>query len=76
MGRLFSKAKRTHSEHFESSSSAINDAVKLFSQLGRALLDAKETGTDVLDAVATVITWDQIGPGVVLTQECRDKRCY
>jgi len=42
LGTLFSKAKRVHSDRFQQSGKAINDKVRLYSRIGRALLDAKQ----------------------------------
>jgi hypothetical protein len=39
-GRLFNKAKRNHAERFQKSGKAINDKVRLYSRIGRVLLDA------------------------------------
>ena len=58
MGTLFSKAKRTHSEHFQQSGKAINDKVRLYSRIGRALLDAKHSGRDPFAAIEAIIPWE------------------
>ena len=41
MASLFSKAKRHHADRFQESGKAINDKVRLYSRIGRALIDAK-----------------------------------
>ena len=43
---MFSKAKRNHADRFQQSGKAINDKVRLYSRIGRALLDAKQSGGD------------------------------
>ena len=58
MGTLFSKAKRDHAEHFHQSGKAINDKVRLLSRIGRALLDAKQSGSDPFAAIEAIIPWD------------------
>lgn len=58
MGSLFSKAKRTHADRFQESGKAINDKVRLYSRIGRALLEAKESGGDPFAAIEEVIPWD------------------
>jgi len=58
MGTLFSKAKRHHSERFQQSGKAINDKVRLYSRIGRALLDAKQTGGDPFAAIEAIIPWE------------------
>ena len=57
LGAVFSKAKRTHAEQFQNSGKAISDKVRLYSQIGRALLAAKESGSDPFAAVEKVISW-------------------
>ena len=58
MGTLFSKAKRNHAERFQESGKAINNKVRLYSRIGRALLDAKQSGSDPFAAIEAVIPWD------------------
>jgi len=58
MGTLFSKAKRNHADRFQQSGKAINDKVRLYSRIGRALLDAKQSGDDSFDAIEAIIPWD------------------
>jgi hypothetical protein len=60
-GAVFSKAKRTHSERFQDSGKAISDKVRLYSRIGRALMSAKESGTDPFVALEAVIPWDAFG---------------
>lgn len=58
MGALFSKAKRNHADCFQQSGKAINDKVRLYSRIGRALLDAKQSGSDRFAAIEAIIPWD------------------
>ena len=58
MGALFSKAKRNHAERFQHSGKQINDKVRLYMRIGRALLDAKDSGSDPFQAVEAIIPWD------------------
>ena len=51
MGTLFSKAKRNHGDRFHQSGKAINDKVRLYSRIGRALLNAKQSGGDPFEAI-------------------------
>ncbi len=48
MGQLFSVAKRKHQEQFHASGKAINAKVRLYGQIGQALLEAKRSGGDAL----------------------------
>jgi len=58
MGTLFSRAKRNHADRFQESGKAINDKVRLYSRIGRALLDAKQSGGDPFAAIEAIIPWD------------------
>lgn len=58
MGSLFSKAKRNHADRFQKSGKAINDKVRLYSRIGRALLNAKQSGGDAFAAIEAIIPWD------------------
>lgn len=58
MGTLFSKAKRNHADRFQQSGKAINDKVRLYSRIGRALLDAKQSGSDPFTAIEAIIPWN------------------
>ncbi len=58
MGSLFSKAKRHHADRFQQSGKAINDKVRLYSRIGRALLDSKEAGSDPFAAIEAIIPWE------------------
>ena len=44
--KLFSGAKHKHQQQFQKQGKAINDKVRLYSRIGRALLEAKESGSD------------------------------
>lgn len=56
--KLFSTAKNKHQQQFQSQGKAINDKVRLYSQVGRALLTAKQAGADPYVAIETVIPWN------------------
>ena len=58
LARLFSTAKHKHQEQFHQQGKAINDKVRLYSKIGHALLDAKQSGCDPYAAIEAVIPWD------------------
>lgn len=58
MGALFSKAKRNHADRFQQSGKAINDKVRLYSRIGRALMEVKQPGGDPFAAIKAIIPWD------------------
>lgn len=55
--KLFSTAKNKHQQQFQSQGKAINDKVRLYSRIGRALLEAKQAGTDPYAAIEAVLPW-------------------
>ncbi len=58
MGNLFNKAKNKHAEKFQKSGKAINEKIRLYYQIGQALLDAKINGTNPFEAVEAIIPWN------------------
>lgn len=55
--RIFSVAKNKHEEQFHDQGKAINDKVRLYAQIGHALVKAKTHGTDPYAAIESVIPW-------------------
>ena len=64
MASLFSKAKRKHSDRFQQSGKTINDKVRLYWRIGRALVDAKQSGNDPFVAIEAIIPWDAFAESV------------
>lgn len=64
MSSLFSKARRNHTERFQQSGKAINDKVRLLSRIGRALLEAKQSGGDPFAAIEAIIPWDAFSESI------------
>ena len=64
MGALFSKAKRNHAERFQQSGKSINDKVRLYLRIGRALLEAKQSGSDPFAAIESIIPWDAFSASI------------
>jgi TnpA family transposase len=58
LGTLFNRAKRTHAEHFQDTGQAISDKVRLFYQIGQALLAARQSGQDPFAAIEAIMPWD------------------
>ncbi len=61
---LFSGAKHKHQQQFQKQGKAINDKVRLYSGIGRALLEAKESGSDPYAAIEAVIPRDEFTESV------------
>lgn len=55
IGKLFSEAKRKHTETFHDQGKAINEKVKLYAHVGHALIDARQSGTDPFAAIEAVV---------------------
>jgi hypothetical protein len=55
IGLYFKKAERKHLEAFQEVARAINEKVNLYAQIGRALIAAREAGTDAYQAIEAVL---------------------
>jgi hypothetical protein len=58
VGRMFNEAKRKHEQSFAESGKAINEKVRLYVQVGHALIDARQKGLDPYEAIEAVVAWD------------------
>lgn len=57
MVKLFSTAKNKHQQQFQKQGKAINDKVRMYSKIGHALLNAKQSGDDPYAAIEAIIPW-------------------
>jgi len=62
--KLFANAKNKHQEQFQTQGKAINDQVRLYSKVGKALLEAKHLGSDPYAAIEAVIPWEDFEQSV------------
>ncbi len=69
MGSVFSKAKRNHADQFQQSGKAINDKVRLYSRIGRALLDAKQSGGDPFAAIEAILSWEVFSQSIAEAEQ-------
>jgi len=58
MGKMFNNAKNKHEQQFQNQGKEINNKVRLYSQIGHALLEAKQSGEDPFAAIEAIIPWD------------------
>lgn len=65
MASLFSKAKRNYAARFQDSGRAINDTVRLYSRIGRALLEARRSGSDPFAAIDAIIPWNEFAESIL-----------
>ncbi len=69
LGRIFNAAKQRHQQQFQEAGKAINDKVRLYSKIGRALLEARQSGTDAFAAIESVIPWEAFVASVTEAQK-------
>ncbi|MDQ5853037.1 MAG: Tn3 family transposase [Chloroflexota bacterium] len=58
MTHYLRKSEHVHAEHFQKSGKAINEKVRLYANIGKALIAARETAQDPYDAIQTVVPWE------------------
>lgn len=64
VGSAFAKAKRAYEAAFQESGKAINEKVRLYAQVGQALIKAKEAGIDPFAAIEQIISWESFTQSV------------
>ena len=69
LGKLFNAAKNKHQQQFQASGKAINAKVRLYGQIGQALLEAKQNGGDPFAAIEAVISWNAFAESVTEAQK-------
>ncbi len=65
MGQLFSRSERQQSEQFQDNGKAINEKVRLYAQVGKALIVAKDSKTDAYEAIQSILPWEKFVSTVV-----------
>lgn len=63
-GALFKRAERRHLDALVESRRSIGDIVRAHAELGQALLQARENGADLGEAVDAVLGWDALADSV------------
>ena len=66
--RLMAAAKTKHQKQFHASGKAINDKVRLFGEIGQALVEAKRDGADPFAAIERIMSWDAFSASVFEAQ--------
>jgi TnpA family transposase len=56
VGKLFSKSERAHAHEFHTSGKAINEKVRLYAKIGKALIEARSSGADAFAAIEAVVS--------------------
>jgi len=68
IGQMFKKSERTHAEQFHASGRSINEKVRLYARVGRALIEARSSGGDVFAAIEAVLPWSKFESTVAEAQ--------
>ena len=68
IGKLFNAAKHKHAQQFQACGKAINDKVRLYGRIGRALIETKKTGADPFAAIESVLPWADFTESVTEAQ--------
>jgi TnpA family transposase len=64
VGTMFRKAEGRHARAFQADGRAINDKVRLYAQVGAALIAAHDGQRDAFAAITTVIPWERFRASV------------
>lgn len=64
IGKMFSDAKRKHTESFYDKGKTINDKIKLYSRVGQALINARQTGLDPFAEIEKIIPWSTFASSI------------
>lgn len=59
IGRLFNRGENKHKEKFQKNGKVINEKVRLYAEIGKALITAKEAERDPYELLQTIITWEK-----------------
>ncbi len=69
MGRMFNRGEKKHREHFQKDGKAINEKVRLYAKVGKALIEAKELEQDPFESLQSIISWEQFVQSVEQAEE-------
>ncbi|BDI20609.1 hypothetical protein ANSO36C_64110 (plasmid) [Nostoc cf. commune SO-36] len=59
MGKLFNKSEHQHGDKFQRDGKAINEKVRLYAQVGKALIAARDESNDAYQAIESVLDWEK-----------------
>ena len=69
IGKLFADVKRKHAATFHDHGKAINEKVRLYSRVGKALVTARQTGDDPFAAIEAVVPWERFTQSVTEAEQ-------
>ena len=76
MGKVFSKAKRTHAEQLQNSGKAIHVKLRQYLEIGQALIEAKKEGKDPFASIEKVMSWESFEASVNETSLLAKKESF
>jgi TnpA family transposase len=69
IGSFFTKSKHKYEKCFAADGKAVNEKVRLYAKVGKALIEAKEEKSDPFKAIEAVVPWDVFTASVQEAQE-------
>jgi len=57
--QIMRRGEQSHQDSFRRSGRAINDKVRLFAKVGKALIAARQSSADPFQAIETLLSWDE-----------------
>ncbi len=69
IGNMFRRSERKHSDVFQSKGKAINEKVRLYAKIGKALIDARKADLDPFQVIQEILSWDQFTTSVEEAEE-------
>jgi TnpA family transposase len=69
IGSSFNKAKGKHEETFQQLGKAINENLRLYCQIGKALIGARKDGLDPFAAIESVLPWEDFTASIQEAQK-------
>jgi hypothetical protein len=64
IGSFFTKSKNKYERTFADEGKAINEKVRLYAKVGKALVSAREEGRDPFAAIEAIVSWDDFSASV------------
>src|SRR5450631_610901 len=68
IGKLFKKSERAHADEFHASGKSLNEKVRLYARIGKALIAARSSGGDAFAAIEAVLSWSKFASTVAEAQ--------
>ena len=59
MGQFHATSRQVYAEQFQQGGKALNEKVRLYAAVGKALITAKEQAGDPFDAIQAVLSWER-----------------